>query len=1009
MSSTGAVPQEPVRLLSIDGGGIRGLSALLLLEQLMDASNEHRRKMNLIPLRPCEMFDMIGGTSTGGLIAIMLGRLKMSISDCKEAYLKFSEQAFTSKNLIAKARGKLSVGPRFETSPLEAAIKDLIGNDWQTKLLKDNDASACKVLEVMRVWEACRATSAALTFFEPIVVDGTTYSDGALLYNNPVQLVHGEASEMFEDREQMIVSLGTGTGNLDKFDPKLRNVAQLLGKLATETERTADDFYRREDAKAAKSGRYFRFSVPGMGDIGMHEHEKLNVVRLFTEGYLERAEVAQKAALCARVLARVPARIFPNNAASAPRHQSHWVVPFGRNNDFVGRDSEVDQLLDTVPPTKEKDNCQHTVIEGLGGIGKTQVAIETAFRIRDQHPDCSIFWVSAIDAVTFENAYRRIAHRLNAPGAEDNEVDVKSWLKATLSNSAWDWLLIIDNADDEKLFYDGFTSLSSFLPFSLRGSILFTTRNHNVAVRLDTPGIIDLGKLSRHHSIELLTKRLRDDQTAGDTDSLNTLLEDLADLPLAIKQASAYMAKTTITVRQYLSLCQSSDKQLIKLLSKNFGDRGRHDCAENPIAKTWLISFHQISRDNQLSIRYLAYMSFLSERDIPMSILPPVPSEVDAYEAIGTLQAYGFVTKQEGTGTDSVYTVHRLVHLVMRNLLEEQGKLQGLVTGAIRWQLKLLPQPDHGNRIVWMKYLPHTAKTLEFRSHSTDKSATVALLLRVSECYKTLGLYPNALWATKEALYMTAENSGSTELGTLLTDHKEAAKGDMRKESESLSRLVVGIMEKLRVKEQSSTPYSVSLLAKAYLRQGRLQDAMAMQQKALKLSEAANGPEDAVTRHIMSEFAVELSSLGNHEEAETIHRQALELQKKALGAEHPDTLRGIYNLALALLQREKYSEAELMLHDAVGLHKKVFGDGHPWTLQCMGKLGLALYKLERYEEAEPLLRKTVEVQRRVLGDEHPDLLVNMMNLALTLRALRKFEEAETMKQLVDSIAERLAP
>lgn len=75
----------------------------------------------------------------------MLGRLKMSISDCKEAYLKFSEQAFTSKNLIAKARGKLSVGPRFETSPLEAAIKDLIGNDWQTKLLKDNDVSACKV------------------------------------------------------------------------------------------------------------------------------------------------------------------------------------------------------------------------------------------------------------------------------------------------------------------------------------------------------------------------------------------------------------------------------------------------------------------------------------------------------------------------------------------------------------------------------------------------------------------------------------------------------------------------------------------------------------------------------------------------------------------------------------------------------------------------------------------------------------------------------------------------
>lgn len=69
----------------------------------------------------------------------------MSISDCKEAYLKFSEKAFTSKNLIAKARGKLSVGPRFETSPLEAAIRDLIGKNWQTILLKDNDSSTCRV------------------------------------------------------------------------------------------------------------------------------------------------------------------------------------------------------------------------------------------------------------------------------------------------------------------------------------------------------------------------------------------------------------------------------------------------------------------------------------------------------------------------------------------------------------------------------------------------------------------------------------------------------------------------------------------------------------------------------------------------------------------------------------------------------------------------------------------------------------------------------------------------
>ena len=155
----------------------------------------------------------------------------------------------------------------------------------------------------MYIWEACRATSAALTFFEPIIVDGTTYSDGGLLYNNPVQLVHGEASEMFEGREQLIISLGTGIGSPEKFDPKLLTVARLLGGLATETENTANDFYRREDGKAAKAGRYFRFNVPGMGDIGMDETKKLNDIKLLTNQYLEGAELGQKADLCAKQLA----------------------------------------------------------------------------------------------------------------------------------------------------------------------------------------------------------------------------------------------------------------------------------------------------------------------------------------------------------------------------------------------------------------------------------------------------------------------------------------------------------------------------------------------------------------------------------------------------------------------------------------------------------------------------------------------------------------------------------
>jgi predicted acylesterase/phospholipase RssA len=155
----------------------------------------------------------------------------------------------------------------------------------------------------MKIWEACRATSAALTFFDPIVVDELIYSDGGLHYNNPVELLHGEASEVFPGREQLIVSLGTGIGTPKEFNPTLKTIAQTLADLNTETERTAENFYRREDGKAAKAGRYYRFNVPGMGDIGLEEADELHQIRVLTEKYLEGSELGQKADACAKQMA----------------------------------------------------------------------------------------------------------------------------------------------------------------------------------------------------------------------------------------------------------------------------------------------------------------------------------------------------------------------------------------------------------------------------------------------------------------------------------------------------------------------------------------------------------------------------------------------------------------------------------------------------------------------------------------------------------------------------------
>ncbi|GKT52040.1 uncharacterized protein ColSpa_12221 [Colletotrichum spaethianum] len=104
------------------------------------------------------------------------------------------------------------------------------------------------------------------------------------------------------------------------------------------------------------------------------------------------------------------------------------------------------------PPSAYKDTCQRTAVVGLGGIGKTQVAIEAAYRVRDAHSDCSVFWVPAVDTVMFENAYREIGQTLKIQGIDGDQADVKSLVKAALERDDVDsWLLIVDNADDMDL------------------------------------------------------------------------------------------------------------------------------------------------------------------------------------------------------------------------------------------------------------------------------------------------------------------------------------------------------------------------------------------------------------------------------------------------------------------------------------------------------------------------------------------------------------------------------
>ncbi|KAG9240400.1 phospholipase, patatin family protein [Calycina marina] len=133
------MPANDLRLLALDGGGVRGLSALMILQQLMETIDREN------PPKPCDYFDMIGGTSTGGLIAIMLGRLRMSIEDCIDAYLLLSDRIFRKKRHRVTVKGNIQ--GRFDSDELERAIKEVVVAQGfpENTLLKDTSDNACKV------------------------------------------------------------------------------------------------------------------------------------------------------------------------------------------------------------------------------------------------------------------------------------------------------------------------------------------------------------------------------------------------------------------------------------------------------------------------------------------------------------------------------------------------------------------------------------------------------------------------------------------------------------------------------------------------------------------------------------------------------------------------------------------------------------------------------------------------------------------------------------------------
>ncbi|KKK13486.1 hypothetical protein P175DRAFT_0464503 [Aspergillus ochraceoroseus IBT 24754] len=326
-----------LNLLSLDGGGVRALSTLYILKHVMEAIDREN------PPKPCEFFDMIGGTGSGGLLAIMLGRLKMDIDQCIVAYTRLCKHVFGhKKRLSLTTMGNIRGKPKYEGKKVESALKSILrelGHEDRDMLLQDMDTS-CRVFvcvtddstrklvplasylskycptelyKTTKVWEAGVACFANALLFEPVPLGPSRrrFQDSSLQANNPIREVWIEAKNVWrltalETQLRCMVSIGTGmpcikrgakTGGMFGF-------SKTQEALALDPEVETNKFIQ-EHSELDDDNRLFRFDVPnGLADIELDSVQEMETIVDATQDYLAKELVYKQVRRCGKALLR---------------------------------------------------------------------------------------------------------------------------------------------------------------------------------------------------------------------------------------------------------------------------------------------------------------------------------------------------------------------------------------------------------------------------------------------------------------------------------------------------------------------------------------------------------------------------------------------------------------------------------------------------------------------------------------------------------------------------------
>jgi tetratricopeptide (TPR) repeat protein len=619
-------------------------------------------------------------------------------------------------------------------------------------------------------------------------------------------------------------------------------------------------------------------------------------------------------------------------------------LPFQPLGDLLkGRDHELASLEETLAaPGGAAAITQSEAISGLGGIGKTRLAVEHAWRCGSRY---TAAWFVRAD--TPEGLHRGLAglagpdllKLAELPTAEDQVV--AAVLRHLREHPGW--LLILDNVDTQ----EAATAVCDLLPRFSGGRVLITSR-----LREWPPSVRKqpLETLLPDEAVLFLIKRTDGERepAADDATQAHHLAEILGGLPLALEQAAAYINHHRLRFADYRAAWEQEREAVLSWYEPRIMQYPAS------VAVTWKTTFDRLSPTAGAILRLTAFLA-------------PDPMQVEMFEkgeefvrkaagllaeergknpdpgsilsALAELGTYSMITRLEGRRL----TVHRMVQEAMRSQIPEERRKDWIELSlrVVNWFSP--PKPDDVRTWpVWDLLRPH---------------ATVIV-------------------AAADAVGITEPTSRlMNHLGQLLQ-----AKG-LFSEAEPLMRRSLDIGEASFGPEHPNVAASLNNLAQLLKATNRLDEAEPLMRRTLAIAEISFGPEHPNVATSLNNLALLLKNTNRLDEAEPLMRRALAIDEASFGPEHPNVAIRLNNLAGLLKATDRLDEAEPLRRRALAIDEASLGPEHPNVAIRLNNLAALLKATDRLDEAEPLMRRAAEILEKSLGPDHPRTKMYRRNLA----------------------------